>query len=118
MKKYILFIICLLLLSGCDDLKDIWIVYQFRPHHEFKIDNISQKIICQNVFQSRHYLYFQQFDHFSWPDELLKRILYIDENSGEVILQINNDNTSLYTGFMSMRYEDLDPIMGGGIFVF
>lgn len=107
MKKFIFIIACLFLLSGCDDLKDIWIVYQFRPHHCFEIENNSLKPICQKAIQS--YSYLDKHGDMNWPNVLLQTILYKDKYNGEVYLEIEEWNTSLTTGFHWSRYEDLEP---------
>lgn len=113
MKRGIVFFLLVIILSGCDDIKDIWIVYRFTPHHGFGIENRSGKdLYCESM--SSDISVKNEMDGAFWGDYFLFRTLYKDKNNG-LQLDILYDQTILHSRFFQARLEDLVPTEEGFI---
>ena len=111
MKKYILFITCLFLLSGCDDLKEVWIIYKHRPHHVFYVDNKSGRQIYGfgspiGKIGNGHDVGLTKENLLS--EERMKYYIYIYDNKRVIdIVERYINNISVLS--FDIRYEDIIP---------
>ncbi len=121
MKKFIVIVTCLFLLSGCDDLKEAWIIYKYRPHHKFYVNNQSGRQIYgvgAPVGKTRNGYDVCHTKDILSSEMWIEGIIYIDKNNKRIIdiekEHINNIfGLSFYT-----RYEDIVPYDDDGIIAY
>ncbi len=120
MKKYILFVTCLLLLSGCDDLKELWIIYKYRPHHKFYVDNKSGRQIYGVGFpigKTRNGYDVGISKDNLFVEDWIDNNIYIYDN--KIVLNIEKENINDISGLsFYTRYEDIVPYDEDGIIAY
>lgn len=114
MKKVVSVLLLMITLAGCEDLKDIWLIYQFRPHHGIDVENKSGKELYGICVSSDAYKYLnigEQEDDY-WADLLLQNTLYEEDG---VLQQNILYHQTLLNNFFDTRFEDMEPLEDGTI---
>jgi len=113
-KKTIAFLGLIIALTGCEDLKDIWLIYQFRPHHGIDVENKSGKELYGRCVSSDAYIYLnidEREDDYL-VDKVLQNTIY--KKDGVLQLNLLYDATCLNCFFCS-RIEDMEPLEDGTV---
>ncbi len=115
MKKIVVLFWLMIIISGCEGLSDLWIIYRFKPHHSLDLDNKSGKELYGVFRSSNTYMEYglqKPYDIY-WRDHLLWNSLYKDKE-GRIQLNIFNDKVRVSNYFYT-RLEDMDPLDDGTI---